>query len=238
MKKRVATGIPGLDELVGGGFPEGSITMISGPPGIGKSILAMQYIHNGIAQGEPGIFLTIENNTDDVIEYAGNFGWDFKGYEEEGKLKIIDRGMFGETDLELGLDFGVLQDAMGAIKAKRLILDSVTLFNYMFKDEISRRLHMLRFMDLIKKHNCTSLMLSDQEENFLNVKYHEEHFLSDGLIFLFWSRHRAENERCIWTVKIRGSAVDTHIRPMRITEQGVVVYSKETPAVSVDMGGL
>lgn len=232
MKQRINTGIPGLDELLGGGLPEGSIMMISGPPGIGKSTMAMQYIYNGISKNnEAGIVLTIENNVNDVTEYAENFGWDFRKYEEEKKLKILDRSMFEEADMELGLDFGILREIIEGIKAKRAILDSVTLFNYLFKDELSRRLHILQLIDLLKKHNCTTLMISEQRGNFLDLNYYEEHFLSDGLIFLFWSRHKAENERCIWVVKLKGSGVDTHIRPMKITNQGIVVYSKETPPI-------
>ncbi|MEA3255782.1 MAG: ATPase domain-containing protein [Candidatus Altiarchaeota archaeon] len=236
MKKRINTGIPGFDDLLNGGFLEGSITLISGPPGIGKSTMAMQYIYKGIVENdEPGVFLTTENNIDEVISYADAFGWDFNKYMEEQKLEILDRSVFEAADMDLGLDFGIMKDIIAKVKAKRAVLDSVTLFNYMFRDDTSRRFHMLRFIDLMKKHNCTTLMTSDQEKNFPNIKYSEEHFLSDGLIFLFWNRHQAENERCIWAAKLKGSTIDTNIRPIEIADKGVIVYPEKTPLISLDV---
>jgi len=233
MKNLVNTGIPGLNEMLGGGLPEGSITVISGPPGIGKTAIAMQYIHSGIARDEPGIFLSIENNIDDVIDYAGNFGWDFRRYEEEKKLKILDRSIFEEADMELGLDFGLVKDMMEALKPKRFVVDSITLFSYIFKDDISRRQHMLRLIDLLKvrRYNCTTLMTSEQEENAVNIKYHDWHFLADGVISLFWSRNNAENERRIWVPKLKGGNAISSIRPLKITAKGVEVLYTEIPKI-------
>lgn len=230
MKKKIKTGIPGLDDMLGGGLPEGSTMVISGPPGIGKSNLAMQYIYNGIVQSnEPGVYLTIEDTVGDIEEYASGFGWDFKSCEKQEKLTILGREIFEGADMDLGMDFGILRDVIRDIQANRLVLDSVTLFNYLFKEESSRRLHMLRFLELMKKTRCTTLMTAEQHGEFSKLQYGAEHFLSDGLMMLFWSRYRANNERCIWIVKLRGAKINSDIRPMKITSEGVSVYPKEVP---------
>jgi len=233
MKKLIDTGIPGLNELLGGGLPEGSLTVVSGPPGIGKTAVAMQYIYNGIARDEPGIFLSIENNVEEVIDYAANFGWDFRRFEEEKKLKILDRNIFEEADMELGLDFGIVKDTMEALKPGRVVVDSLTLFSYIFKDDIARRQHMLRLIDLLKvrRFNCTTLMTSEQEENAVNIRFHDWHYLSDGIICLFWSRDNAENERRIWVPKLKGGSATTSIKPFKITSKGAEILYNETPNI-------
>lgn len=230
MKKRTSTGIPGLDELIGGGLPEGSTTVISGPPGIGKSSLGMQYIYAGVKDfDEPGIYLTIEDTIEDIEEYALGFGWNFKGYEDAEKLRILGREVFERTDVDLGIDFGIMRDIMKDIDAKRVVLDSVTLFNYLFKEETSRRLHLLRFLELMKRDKITVIMTAELPDTFLRMKFQQEHFLADGLIILFWSRYKANTERCLWVVKIRGSKINSDIRPLKVTGEGVVVYPREVP---------
>lgn len=234
MRKKIRTGIPGLDEMIEGGLPEGSITVISGPPGIGKSNLAMQYIYNGITQyDEPGVYITIEDTIEDIEEYAGGFGWNLKEYENNGKLIILGREIFEGTDM----DFGILRDVINRINAKRVVLDSLTLFNYLFKEETARRLHILRFLEIMKRNKCTTIITTEQHGNMLNLQYGAEHFLSDGLMMLFWSRYKANNERCIWVVKIRGNKINSDIRPLKITSEGVVVYPREVPFTLVKEEG-
>ena len=73
-KEMVLTGIPGVDEMLGGGLPRTSVTIVSGSPGIGKSNFAMQFIYNGITKyNEPGIYLTVEDVPINVRAYADAF---------------------------------------------------------------------------------------------------------------------------------------------------------------------
>ena len=74
--KRLKTGVEGLDELIGGGIPEGSIVLVSGTPGTGKTILGMQFLCEGAKRGEMGILVSFEQEREDLVRQASMFGWD------------------------------------------------------------------------------------------------------------------------------------------------------------------
>jgi len=61
------------------------------------------------------------------------------------------------------------------------------------------------------------------------MKFQQEHFLADGLIILFWSKYKANTERCIWIVKIRGAKINSDIRPFKITNDGITIFPREVP---------
>ena len=85
---RIKTGVDGLDELVEGGFPEGSTILISGSAGTGKTILSLQFLIAGAENNEPGIYLTVEESRDKIINQAEQFGWDLEKLEKERALVI------------------------------------------------------------------------------------------------------------------------------------------------------
>ena len=229
----VKTGIPGVDEMLGGGLPQSSVTIVSGSPGVGKSNFAMQYLYNGIKQyNEAGIYLTVEDTPPNVRSYADAFGWDFEKCEKDNMLALVAQPIYGGQEPKKGKEYTsgeTLGEAIQRIKAKRIVLDSVTLFKYLFKDDISRRVNLLNFIKQVKDAGCTTMMVAEQHESTSDITYLDEHFLADGLILLFWSRHKEKNERCFRVVKIRGQKINPDIRPMDISEKGVVVYPTQVP---------
>jgi hypothetical protein len=94
LKKTVArtpTGIPGLDEILGGGFPQGRVVLVLGEPGAGKTILCSQYLANGIAKfGENGLFVSMEEGKGHYWREMSAFGWELEGAEKTGKFNFVD----------------------------------------------------------------------------------------------------------------------------------------------------
>ena len=79
MLKTVKTGIPGLDELISGGFPEGRVNLLVGGPGTGKTILASQFLYNGLTKfNENGIYVSLDESRTHFFEEMQTFGWNFK----------------------------------------------------------------------------------------------------------------------------------------------------------------
>ena len=231
----VKTGIPGVDEMLGGGLPPESVVIVGGSPGIGKSNFAMQFIYNGIVQyDEPGIYLTVEDVPQNITKYANAFGWDIEKCIRENKLAIVSQPIYG-TDKKNEYSSGeTLGEAIARIGAKRIVLDSVTLFKYLFKDDMSRRVNLLNFIKQVKDAHCTTLMVAEQHESTSNITYLDEHFLADGMMLLFWSRHKEKHERCFRCIKLRGNKINPDIRPMDITDTGLIVYPTQMPLTLLD----
>ena len=88
--KRHITGIDGLDSMLGGGVPEKSIILLCGGPGVGKTILTLQYMMTAVERGEPCVYLSLEEPMDKKIENAKAFGWDIAKAEETDKIASLD----------------------------------------------------------------------------------------------------------------------------------------------------
>lgn len=123
--KRVKTNIPGLDKLIEGGIPEGFNVLVMGKPGTGKSILALQYLYNGVAMGENGIYVSLDVNADELIEQGRQFGMDIEKAMQDKKLTILEIPLNKQTRINL---FKLIEDQIKEKRAKRLVFDSLSSF--------------------------------------------------------------------------------------------------------------
>lgn len=129
--ERVPTGISGLDSLVEGGFPQGRSILVTGEPGTGKSIFALQFIAEGLKRNEKCIFVSADENPMDILEQAASIGWDFERHIEKKELAILNAGTYlssfpgGNSERSIDLQKAVsdLASFVKQLGAKRLVLD-------------------------------------------------------------------------------------------------------------------
>jgi len=231
----VKTGIPGLDEILGGGIPEGNIVLISGQCGSGKTLFALQFLHNGAVEyGERGAYIALDEKPDLVRKRAKPFGWDFRDLELDDKIAILDayatlaklptaEKMKVLGPLETTSFITGILETLEKVSAKRVVIDSITAFAYQFIDQKKIRDVICRIFALLRELKCTAIITSeiDLGEGKLS-RWGVEEFLADGVIRLFSYTSKSES-RALRIVKMKGTKHPLKPLPFRITENGIVV---------------
>ncbi|MEM4634030.1 MAG: ATPase domain-containing protein [Candidatus Anstonellaceae archaeon] len=232
---KVPSGIPGLDELIGGGFERGSTTLVMGGAGSGKTTLLAQYLFAGASQyGEPGVFLTFEESAESIFKHMLNFGFDFKALEEQNLFATINyRPHEVKKLVEEG--GGLIMDTITSIGAKRLCIDSLTSYMALFESAYQARESEIALFDLLRKWGCTSLLsvegrLSDKERRTVGLEY-----LSDGVIVMHHPRNQSVRYRAIEVLKMRGSRPSERVCPFEFVDNlGIRVYPNEIVFYDID----
>jgi circadian clock protein KaiC len=211
--KRIKTGVTGLDDLVGGGFPEGSIVTVSGTPGTGKSILGMQFLNEGTKNKEMGIYISFEQEKEDVIRQAAQFGWDFATLEKKNMLRIFSMwpSSFDEVMSKI---FKCLY-----YKPKRLVVDSITSITYTMKDN---REAFHKMLEKLKDTKLTAVLISELlsgQEGFTRDGVSE--FVSDGLILLKSVEAAGEQKNLLRVEKLRSAKINKESHTYDIGNSGM-----------------
>jgi len=225
MVELTKTGIDGLDKILNGGIVSHSTTLLSGPPGAGKSVLGLQYIYNGIEEfDEQGMYLSFEEDSEDLRAAAESLGLDrWQHHVETGDIKVYDKQvLLRETDLNATLE--LLLDELDSNNYQRLVLDSLSMFGLFFDEERERRTYLLKFLDILAENGLTSLMTTEQEGVFPEKDIGMENFLTDGNIYLLQTPTETGVNRYIWVAKMRKKNVQTDIFPMEISHGGITVH--------------
>ena len=222
------TGVKNLDLICKGGFKVGSSILVTGVPGAGKTIFALQFAYEGAKNGEPTLMVLTEESADSVRGYAKGMGLDLTEYEKKGLITLVEQKVFGGKIISMEAPMTVIRKN----KVKRVVLDSLTIFEYIFKlssDEYKKGL--LQFIHDIKSvDSITLLAVSERPTTSLdNFHYKPEDSLFDGIIFLTKIRKGASFERCLNISKLRGQEHGLDIYPFNIGKGGITVYPKELP---------
>ena len=226
-RDRTGSGIPGLDELLDGGFPRLSSTLIQGGSGTGKTVIGLSYLVEGARRGERGLFFTLEETPNQLRDVARNFGWDLETLERQGLLQI-----HYVSPIELSTDrflHRVRQSIMDW-GARRLVLDSVSSAALGVVSE--RRFH--EFVYAFAKHcragGVSLLMTMEITEMFgaAQLTGHGVSSMADNIVLLRYVEVEGHIERAISVLKARGVHHGMDIRHLTIEASGITVGSPYT----------
>jgi circadian clock protein KaiC len=225
---KVSTQIPGLDEMLEGGLPRGRTTLVSGGPGSGKTVLGLEFLCRGAAAGEPGVFVTFEEDAEAIRRNAMSMGWDLPGLEKAGKVAVVEARFGGEEVLSGEFDILGLLAILGGhakrIRARRIVMDALDVLLRVFGDLRRERNELYRLHDWLVKQGMTSI---------LSVKAHSGEDMASQCEFLEYMAdcvlrldHRVVGQvatRRLRVIKYRGSGFGTNEYPYVIGEHGIIL---------------
>ena len=225
---KAPTGIQGLDEITGGGFPRGRPTLICGSAGCGKTLLAMEFLVRGATEfNEPGVFVAFEESAAELTENVRSLGFDLDQLVRRKKLVLdfvrVERSEIDETgDYDLEGLFIRLSSAIDSIGAKRVVLDTIEALFSGLQNEGILRAELRRLFRWLKDKGVTAVITGERGDGTLTRRGLEE-YVSDCVILL---DHRVNDQistRRLRIVKYRGTTHGTNEYPFIIDEHGFSV---------------
>jgi len=223
--KLIRSGIPGMDDLLKGGIREGSAVLVSGGPGTGKTILALQFLIEGAKNGEPSLLVVYDTGDGELLDHADTLGLELRKYVESGMITLLKQDVLIKKVPSLAVPL----DMINQKKIKRVALDSLTMFSYIHvSDDKDYRLKIVNFLESMK--NIT--LMATAEASGLNideVNFRPEDFMFDGVVFLTKIRQEASFERVIHVSKMRGQDHQINVYPFSIGQGGITVYPNQLP---------
>jgi circadian clock protein KaiC len=220
---RKSTGVKELDELVEGGLKEGSINLVAGESGTGKSILATQFILAGIASGEPGLYLSIEEKKPKFFENMKALGLNLEEMEAGKKFVFYEAK---PNEIRNFLNKGLLgfEEHIRDGKVKRIVVDSISALLLLFEGETTQREALLVLMDKLSRWGLTVLMTSEVEfgQSRFNIDY-----IVDTILRLYYKKVGKERVRTLEILKMRGTKHDKREIMYRIEKGGIKLYPRE-----------
>lgn len=226
--RKAPTGISGLDEVTGGGLPLGRPTLVCGPAGCGKTLLAMEFLIRGITEfGEPGVFVAFEETVDELVENVASLGFDLQQLQDDNLL-VMDHIHLAPGDLEetgswdLSGLFIRLGAAIDEIGAKRVVLDTIETLFGAFTDTAILRSELRRLFRWLKDRGVTAVITGERGDGSL-TRHGIEEYVSDCVIVLDHRVSEQTSTRRLRVLKYRGSLHGTNEYPFLIGANGVSV---------------
>ena len=233
-QQRISSGIPGLDEMINGGFFEGTTNVVSGESGTGKTIFGSQFLYEGAKNGEKVMcIITSEESKSIVKEMKTSFGWDFDELVEKGLLTFVDI-----TDPSLRLQKSVeiapseliksfkklVESKIEEVHPDRIFIDSVEALFLAIESNYKLRTLIDDVFSVFRRHNVTSLItVGVMYDLDMMVEYGADSVVRLGRIMA-----GSTQQRSVYVMKMRGSPTSNEVRVLSITDNGMAVL-KQSP---------
>lgn len=239
---RATTGVPGLDELLGGGVPRSRVVLVLGGPGTGKTILSSQFLMSGIRNfGDNGIFVSFDESRSHFYKEMAKLGWHFDKYEKEKKFIFLDASpirhapsetrvgklILGRNEFSMASLIKMLKTYAETLSAKRIVIDPISSLVVQFPEQVQRRSVFIDLIEALVGIGATTLLTAELEYTGNERPVSFEEYLAHGVILLRMVQAGKSSVRVVQVEKMRESSIDPQPRPYKITDKGFEVYSKE-----------
>jgi len=240
--EKTPTGLPGLDELLGGGLPSGRVILVVGGPGTGKTVMSGQFLFNGITKySENGLFVSLEEAKHHFYREMAHFGFNFPELEEQKKFVFLDaspirhipeevkigRIRVGRSDFSIDSLVERIRISADMVNAKRIAIDPLTSLILQYPDTFKRRAAVLDLVEALMMTEATVLVTTEMRQLGLKRDVELEEYITHGVIVLQTLSIGRSSVRVIQVEKMREIAVNLQPKPYKITEKGIEVFPKE-----------
>lgn len=222
--ERVESGIPGLDPLIDGGFVKGSTNLVAGMTGTCKTIFCTQFLWHGLKKGESVVYISLEQDTNFVLDESMVFGFDFQPYIKKKKCILADELPTNYEKLEKSIF-----DKIVKVEAKRFVLDSLSIMSMAAEDpdKMSQiRRDIFKFFKALRTMGVTSMLITEIPEDQPKKlsRFGFEEFVADSVIILNYLEYAAGGlPRSLIIRKMRQTDHGVDIYPFELTNKGIVV---------------
>lgn len=227
----VSTGVPNLDEVLAGGYAARRLHLIEGRPGTGKTTLGLQFLMAGRDAGEAGLYITLSETREELLQAAASHGWSLDGVElcELAPPELTmdpshEQTVVYSSDLELGETIRTVMDVLQRLKPKRLVFDSAAEIRLLSQTPLRYRRQVLALKHLIAQLGCTALLLDDLSQQQDETSLHS---LAHGVLQLeqITIQYGAERRR-IRVSKMRGREFRGGYHDLAMRHGGMVIFPR------------
>jgi circadian clock protein KaiC len=221
--ERIATGIPGFDEMVEGGFPRGSLVSTAGRPGTGKTIFGSQFLYAGGLQGQPGMYVSMLESRKAYMRNKLRLGMDFEALERKGQFRFLEMPTLSAEGLP-----AVWEEIVRNVEDQgnvRLVIDSFTAMAQAFQNQGELRAFTHTLLSrIVAGAGSTTLMITESPSSVSHIGAGVEEFIADGVIeFNLVPVAGDARVRTIEIMKMRGTNHQMGPIPIHISDRGLVV---------------
>ena len=228
---RIAMGVAGLDEMMGGGLPVGYSLLLVGPSGSGKTVLATEFLAEGVRRGEPGVIAAFEKTPSQLLSNKLNI------LVQAGQVGMIDTR---SLDLSIDQTLHDLIEMINRMQAKRVVIDSLSGFELALAPEFREdfRGSLYRMIAELTSMGITILMLAELEDRYTDLRFspYGSAFLADAIVVQRYIELDGQFKRVLSVVKVRGSEHSKDIRLFDITDHGIVLGETLSEYVGIMSG--
>lgn len=229
---RVRTGVPGFDEILGGGFPKGHLYLVEGNPGSGKTTLGLQFLLEGIRNRERVMYITLSESEAELKEVIHAHGWSPDSLTicematpEEDLKPEAQYTVFHPSEVELADTVAAILKEIDAVRPQRLVFDSLSELRMLARDPLRYRRQILALKRHLTRKDCTILLLDDgTAEGGTDLQLQS---IAHGVVQLdIINREYGINRRRVQISKIRGSDFSEGFHDYTITRGGIAIYPR------------